>query len=148
MIDGYGDTVGIPSNLRYFQTDFVEKEGSTSQFKIDLTRRCAEMLCVKENVFEAVKLKRQAKNYKFFKNGNKYLCVFFDFFTDPEFGDFIAELHKLPQEAEKAVYIFVLDGSASILADEFASVVNCEVKEIPQKILDIYKQLARKVVKK
>lgn len=148
VIDGYSDTAGIPANLRYFQTDFVERKGSTSQLKIDLTRQCAEMICVKENVFEAVKLKRQAKNYKFFKNGNKYLGVFFDFFTDPEFTDFVAELNKLPQESEKAVYIFVLDGSASILTDEFESVANCEVKEIPQKILDIYKQLAREVARK
>lgn len=148
VIDGYGDTAGIPANLRYFQTDFVEKKGSASQQKIDLTRQCAEMLSVKENVFEVVKIKKSANNYKFFKNGDKYLGIFFDFFTDPEFADFIAELHKLPPEAEKAVYIFVLDGSASILADEFAGVANCEVKEIPQKILDIYKQLVRKVAKK
>jgi len=148
VIDGYGDNAPIPANLRYFQTDFVEKKGSASQLKIDLTRQCAEMLCVKENVFEVVKLKKQAKNYNFFKNGNKYLCVFFDFFTDPEFTDFIAELNKLPQEAEKAVYVFVLDGSAGILADEFAGVAKCEVKEIPQKILDIYKQLAREVARK
>lgn len=148
VIDGYSDTAGIPANLRYFKTDFVENKGSVSQLKIDLTRQCAEMLCVKENVFEAVKLKKQAKNYKFFKNGNKYLGIFFDFFTDPEFKDFIAELNKLPQESEKAVYIFVLDGSASIFADEFASVANCEIKEIPQKILDIYKRLAREVARK
>ena len=148
VIDGYGDTAGIPTNLRYFKTDFVEKKGSVSQLKIDLTRQCAEMLCVKENVFEAVRLKKTAKNYRFFKNGNKYLGVFFDFFTDPEFTEFIAELNRLPQEAEKVVYIFVLDGSAGIFADEFAGVANCEVKEIPQKILDIYKQLAREVARK
>jgi adenine-specific DNA-methyltransferase len=148
VIDGYGDNAPIPANLRYFQTDFVEKKGSASQLKIDLTRKCAEMLCVKENVFEAVKLKKAAKNYKFFKNGNKYLAVFFDFFTDPEFADFIKELNALPKEAEKAVYIFVLDGSAGIFADEFTGVANCDVKEIPQKILDIYKQLAREVARK
>lgn len=148
VIAGYGDNAPTPANLRYFQTDFVEKKGSVSQLKIDLTRQCAEMLCVKENVFEAVKIKKAAKNYKFFKNGDKYLGVFFDFFTDPEFTDFIAELNTLPKEAEKAVYIFVLDGSASIFADEFAGVANCEIKEIPQKILDIYKQLAREVARK
>jgi adenine-specific DNA-methyltransferase len=148
VIDGYGDNAPTPANLRYFQTDFVEKKGSASQLKIDLTRKCAKMLCVKENVFEAVKLKKSVKNYKFFKNGDKYLGVFFDFFTDPEFTDFIAELNKLPQKSEKAVYIFVLDGSAGIFADEFASVANCEVKEIPQKILDIYNQLAREVARK
>ncbi len=148
VIDGYGATAGIPATLRYFKTDFVEKKGNTSQLKIDLTRQCAEMLCVKENVFDVVKLKKQAKNYKLFKNGNKYLGVFFDFFTDAEFARFIKELNALPKEAEKAVYVFVLDGSASILADEFAGVANCEVKEIPQKILDIYKQLAREVARK
>lgn len=148
VINGYGDNAPCPANLRYFQTDFVEKKGSASQLKIDLTRQCAEMLCVKENVFEVVKLKRQVKNYKFFKNGNKYLGVFFDFFTDAEFEGFIKELNALPKEAEKAVYVFVLDGSAGILVDEFARVSNCEVKEIPQKILDIYKQLAREVARK
>jgi len=148
VIEGYGENEEKPANLRYFQTDFVEKKGSVSQLKIDLTRHCAEMLCVKENVFESVKLKKQAKNYKLFKNGDKYLGVFFDFFTDAEFAGFIKELDALPKEAEKAVYVFVLDGSASILADEFAGVANCEVKEIPQKILDIYKQLAREVARK
>jgi adenine-specific DNA-methyltransferase len=148
VIDGYSDNAPIPANLRYFQTDFVEKKGSASQLKIDLTRQCAEMLCVKENVFEAVKLKKSAKNYRLFKNGDKYLGVFFDFFTDAEFAGFIKELNALPKEAEKAVYVFVLDGSAGILADEFAGVANCEVKEIPQKILDMYKQLAREVARK
>lgn len=148
VIDGYGNNAPISANLRYFQTDFVERKGSTSQLKIDLTYKCTEMLCVKENVFEAVKLKKSAKNYKFFKNGDKYLGVFFDFFTNPEFTDFITELNRLPQEAEKVVYIFVLDGSSRIFADEFADVANCEVKEIPQKILDIYKQLAREDARK
>lgn len=148
VIDGYGDNAPTPANLRYFKTDFVEKRESASQLKIDLTRQCAEMLCVKENVYETVKLKRQVKNYKFFKNNNKYLGVFFDFFTDAEFAGFIKELNALPKEAEKAVYVFVLDGSAGILADEFSGVANCEVKEIPQKILDIYKQLAREVARK
>jgi adenine-specific DNA-methyltransferase len=148
VIDGYADNAPIPANLRYFKTDFVEKKGGTSQLKIDLTRQCADMLCVKENVFEVVKTKKSAKNYKFFKNGKKYLGVFFDFFTDPEFTDFIKELNALPRETEKAVYVFVLDGSAGIFSDEFAGVANCEVKEIPQKILDIYKQLAREVARK
>jgi adenine-specific DNA-methyltransferase len=155
VIDGYGDNAPIPANLRYFKTDFVEKKGSTSQLKIDFARRCAEMLCVKENVFEEVKFKKQIKNYRFFKQGDpkkngavKYLAVFFDFFTDTEFSDFIKELQALPQEAEKIVYVFVLDGPVSIFADEFVSVMNCEIKEIPQKILDIYKQLAREVARK
>ena len=44
-IDNYG------GNLQYFKTDFVKKTKNRDQVKINLTKKCTEMLCVKENIF-------------------------------------------------------------------------------------------------
>jgi adenine-specific DNA-methyltransferase len=64
VIEGYGDpatsagkgkwTDGIPANLRYFKTDFVEKEQTDSDTKEKLVLRCAEMLKIREGCYETV----------------------------------------------------------------------------------------------
>ncbi|MCL5666996.1 MAG: hypothetical protein M1383_04475, partial [Patescibacteria group bacterium] len=103
----------------------------------DLTQKCTEMLCVKENIFN---LKAETEDYKIFASNkkDKFLCVYYNF-LDSSFGDFLKEIKKL--EGKKIIYMFSVDGKVD--KSLFASVNNFILEEIPQKILDIYKQLVK-----
>ena len=58
------DTTGIPANLKYFKTDFVDAE-PTDKNKKKLTEQATEMLCIREGTFESV---LDRKYFKIFKN--------------------------------------------------------------------------------
>jgi adenine-specific DNA-methyltransferase len=46
---------GILGSLKYFKTKFVKKSANIDDFKIRITSECAEMLCLRENVFDLIK---------------------------------------------------------------------------------------------
>ncbi len=102
-IDGVKD--GLGGNLQYFKTGFVKKTKNRDQVKIDLTRKCTEMLCVKENIFN---LKVEEKDYKIFSSNKKglFLCVYCNFMVDT-FKDFLSEIKKL--KGKKIIYMFSID---------------------------------------
>jgi adenine-specific DNA-methyltransferase len=144
VINGYGQQEGIPANLRYFKAEFVENKGNRSQLKKDFTVKSEDMLRIKENCFDLVK---KGKQYKIFCDAKKqtYLGIFFDFFTDKEFEFFVDELKKLDKKTKKKIYIFSLDNFAD--NSLFTGVKNFSLEPIPEKILNIYKQLSREIRK-
>jgi adenine-specific DNA-methyltransferase len=144
VIEGYGGKEGIAANLCYFKAEFVESKGNRSQLKKDFTAKSEDMLRIKENCFDiAIK----GKQYKIFHDAKKqtYLGIFFDFFTNREFESFVEELKKLDKKAKKKIYIFSIDN----FADDslFAGIKNFSMEPIPEKILNIYKQLSREIKK-
>ena len=128
----YKDITDIPSNLKYFKTDFIQGE-PTDKNKKKLVDNSTEMLCLKEDCFEEV---AQGKSYKMFKNGKeKYLGIIFD---DAGIGAFIKEVKKLNKCI--VVYVFSLDESAR--EEEFEGVNELvELKPIPEGVLNIYKRI-------
>jgi len=124
-------------NLQYFKTSLLKKSHNRHQTKLNLTNRCAEMLCVKENIFN---LEKKADDYKIYSSHNKtrYLCIYFNTIDD-SFNNFLEELKSI--EAEKKVYIF--SDNLNIDKEPFKEIKNCKTEAIPQKILDIYKQLIK-----
>lgn len=105
--------------------------------RLDLTEKCTEMLCVKENIFN---LEMEEEDYKIFasNNGDGFLCVFYNLF-DESFKEFLKEIKKL--KGEKKIYMFSIDGTTD--RKLFAGIEDCVVEEIPQKIIDIYKQIVK-----
>ena len=69
---------------------------------------------------------------------DKFLCIYYNFIED-SFNDFLKEIRKI--EGKKQVYIFSLDNKV----DEglFFGIKDLTIEAIPQKILDVYKQLVR-----
>ena len=67
---------GISANLKYYRTSFVAKNRNQDQLKIDTTKRCTEMLCLKEGIYN---LYKESIDYKIFKQGARYLAVYYDF---------------------------------------------------------------------
>jgi len=130
-IDNYG------GNLQYFKTDFVKKTKNRDQVKINLTKKCTEMLCVKENIFNITK---EEKDYKIFSSNknDKFLCIYYNFIEDSIY-DFIKDIKTL--DGKKIVYIFSIDNEANKTL--FSGINNLKVEAIPQNILNIYKQLVK-----
>lgn len=136
--NGDGEKVeGLGGNLQYFRTALVKDTKNKDQVRLDLTEKCTEMLCVKENIFN---LETEKEDYKIFASNkdDKFLCVFYNLF-DESFKEFLKEIKKL--KGEKKIYMFSIDGTTD--RKLFAGVKDCVIEEIPQKIIDIYKQMVK-----
>ena len=85
-----GKKEGLGGNLQYFKTSLIKKTKNQDQVKVNLTQRCTEMLCVKENIFN---LEKDRQDYKiFFSNKkDKFLCVYYNF-LDGSFNKFFKEI--------------------------------------------------------
>jgi adenine-specific DNA-methyltransferase len=135
---GNGEKVaGLGGNLQYFKAELIKKTNNKDQLRFDLTQKCTEMLCVKENIFN---LEIEKEDYKIFSSnkGGKFLCVYYNLY-DESFKEFLKEIKKL--KGEKKIYVFSIDGKVD--RDLFKGIKDFEVEEIPQKIIDIYKQLVK-----
>lgn len=136
--NGDGEKVaGLGGNLQYFKTDLVKQTHNKDQMRLHLTHKCTEMLCVKENVFNLTTEKDDCKIFTS-NTGDRFLCVYYSMF-DESFADFVKEVKKL--RGDKRVYVFSADGRVN--RQPFARIKDCAVEEIPQKILEVYRQLVK-----
>jgi adenine-specific DNA-methyltransferase len=128
---------GLGGNLQYLKTALIKKTKNRDQVKINLTKRCTELLCVKENIFN---LEIENKDYKIFSSNNngKHLCIYYNFIEDT-FDDFLSELKKLT--TKKIIYMFSLENELD--KSIFSEIPNKKIEAIPQEILAIYKQLVK-----
>jgi adenine-specific DNA-methyltransferase len=139
VIKGYKDLKGkkvdgINANLKYYKTSFVAKNRNQDQLKIDTTKRCTEMLCLKEGIYN---LYKESIDYKIFKQGTSYLAVYYDFANESldELKDIMNSL-----KGDKVLYCFTLDNQG-IDKNNFRGWKNIRLEAIPQKILDVYKRI-------
>ena len=122
---------GLKTNLKYFQTDFVDDSSSDTN-KRKIVKKSIEMICIKENAFQEVK---EGKDWKIFKNKKKYLGIVFD---EDATKDFIEEVKKI--EGKFNVYIFSLD--ESIPEKDFKEVKDkVKLCPIPESILHVYRRI-------
>jgi len=128
----YPDITSIPSNLKYFKTDFVDAN-PTDKNKKKLVDKSTEMLCLKEDCFGEVK---KGKEFKIFKNNQeKYLGIIYD---DEGIEPLKKEVIKLKRKFN--VYVFSLDESAR--EEEFEDMSDLvELKPIPEVILNVYRRI-------
>lgn len=136
--NGNGEKVeGLGGNLQYFKTAMVKKSNNKDQVRLNLTRECTEMLCVKENIFNLEIEKEDFKIY-FSNKNDKFLCIYYNI-LDNSLGEFIKEIKKL--KGDKIIYMF----SADDIVDKklFKGIKDLTIKAIPQRILDVYKQLVK-----
>jgi adenine-specific DNA-methyltransferase len=128
----YPNITGIPANLSYFRTGFVDAT-PTDKNKKKLVDKSTEMLCLKEYCFNEVK---KGREFKIFEDGNKrYLGIIYD---DEGIEPFKKELKIINKK--HIVYVFSLDESAR--EEEFEDVSDLvELKPIPAVILNVYKRI-------
>jgi len=125
---------GLGNNLKYFKTSFVANNRNKDQLKIDITKRCTEMLCLKEGIFNLIK---EEADYKIFQQGNRYLAVYYDF-ANASLDELKEEMNSL--KGEKVLYCFTVDNHGLDKAN-FRGWKNIRLEPIPQKILDVYKRI-------
>jgi adenine-specific DNA-methyltransferase len=125
---------GLGNNLKYFKTSFVANNRNKDQLKIDITKRCTEMLCLKEGIFNLIK---EEADYKIFQQGNRYLAVYYDF-ANASLDELKEEMNAL--NGEKVLYCFTVDNHGLDKAN-FRGWKNIRLEPIPQKILDVYKRI-------
>lgn len=132
-----GKKAGIGGNLQYFKTSLLQQTKNRDQTKINLTQKCAEMLCLKENIFN---VEIEEEDYKIFSSNDnkKFLCVYFNF-IDESFNNFLEKIKTL--NGEKIIYMFSLEDK--IDSSMFKEIDNCTLEAIPKKILEVYKKLVK-----
>jgi len=123
---------GLGGNLKYFRTDFVDAN-PTDRNKKKLVDKSTEMLCLKEDCFNKIKIGHE---FKIFRNPqDKYLGIIYD---DEGIDEFKKEAKRLKKKF--IVYVFSLDESAR--EEEFEDIHDLiELKPIPAVILNVYKRI-------
>lgn len=138
-IKGYktknGDKIdGLGGNLKYLKTAFVKNSISRDDLKIRITRECAELLCLREGIFNEV---NATADYQIFEQNGRVMGLYYSLEFDG--------LNKLKKEFDKRkglkyLYCFTLDplGLSEI---DFIEWKDVKIEPIPQKILEIYQQI-------
>jgi adenine-specific DNA-methyltransferase len=127
-IDGYG------ASLKYFKTTFIKKTLTRDDLKFRLMKECTEMLCLREGIFDEIK---KTDDYRIFKQDNKILAVYYSL-DRKALKDLKKELSKI--EGDKILYCFTLD-PLGLDKSDFIGWGDVSLEPIPQKILDVYKQI-------
>lgn len=134
VIQGYADEKGIPANVRYFKTDFVDKTWSDDENKVAITERCTEMLCIRQGIY---KLIADKKAYKIFQQDNRVMAVYYSH-SQKDLPKLKKDLDKFA--GDKILYCFTLD-PLGFSDDDFSGWKGVKIEPIPQKILDVYKSI-------
>lgn len=134
VIKGYQSNEGTGGSLKYFKTKFVKNTANPDDAKRKITEECTEMLCLRENIFDEVVSKH---DYRIFQHGNRTLAAYYAL-ERAGLKDLKKDLDKF--DGEKVLYCFTLD-PLGLDRKDFKGWSDVILEPIPQKILDVYKQI-------
>jgi len=144
VVSGYGEDTkkvdGIPANLRYFRTSFVEKDKCTDTTRAKLVARCADMIRIREDTFDII---ADANEYKLYSSSKVFTAIVFDPFKIAKIWQEIESKNtgKLPVK----LYISSYSRDTSAFTDEIPETnLIYESVSIPESILQVYKRLFKK----
>ena len=135
--DGSKYSDGLPANLYYFKTGFIEDQANTEQARYNLVEKVDSLLCIAEDVMEEV----ERNNYSsHFVNGDKHLFIFNDYYNETKFNEFKERV--LSANGHKIVYVYASDNNIDETLIEGNDI---ELKPIPSKIYEIYKEIVEDI---
>ena len=137
--DGSKYSDGLPANLRYFKTDFVEKGKTTDDTREALITECCDMIRIRENAFEHV---ANSSEYRFYKNDKVFVPIIFDQFAIAETWEKVEELNteKLPVHC----YNFSYNRHANEEEIPEDTELEWTACSIPETVLEVYRKIFRK----
>ena len=137
--DGSKYSDGIPANLRYFKTDFVEKGKTTDDTREALITECCDMIRIRENAFEHV---ASTPEYRFYKSNKVFVPIIFDQFAIAETWEKVEELNKdkLPVHC----YNFSYNRHANEEEIPEDTELEWTACSIPETVLEVYRKIFRK----
>lgn len=136
VIDGYNDTAGIPANLRYYKTDFVDTNGLSSltdKDKLDITKEMGAMIALRENSFDQLE---QTAHWQTYENSKQLTAIYFR-----EDKTMIDEYIDKLNAQDKPVKLYVF-GWGKNAGSEYAS-KKISVEDIPEPLIEVYKEIAK-----
>ncbi len=135
--DGTKYSDGIPANLYYFKTDFIEDQANSEQARYNLVEKVDSLLCIAEDIMEEV----ERNNYSsHFIKGNKHLFIYNDYYNEVKFNEF--KQRVLAAQGEKIVYVYASDNNIDETLIEGNDI---DLKPIPSKIYEIYKEIVEEI---
>ena len=141
VINGYknlkGDEVnGLGGNLKYYKTDLVdvEKVNNVSDAnKIKLTYQTGEMIALRENTLEE---KEKNNWWQIFTDGKKYTAIYFKE-DKSKLKNLIEKLEKINHK----IVLYIFSWSKNEYKNEFIEYKNIRVEDIPEPIIEVYKEI-------
>lgn len=130
---------GIPANLYYFKTDFVEKGKTTDDTREALITECCDMVRIRENAFEHV---ASTPEYRFYKSDKVFVPIIFDQFAIAETWERVEELNteRLPVHC----YNFSYNRHANEEEIPEDTKLEWTACSIPETVLEVYKKIFRR----
>lgn len=138
VMKGYDKVKGLGGKLRYYKTDFVETENldnATDQDKIELTYRAGEMIAIREETFEEIE---KDGWWQIFSNEKEITAIYFK--------EDKSKLQKLVDKLDKMgkkTNLYIFSWGKNEYANEFPEYKNIKVKDIPEPLIDVYKEVAK-----
>lgn len=142
VIKGYknkkGEKVeGLGGNLSYYKTDLVDIEKLqriSDESKIKITYQAGEMIAIRENT-----LNESDKNdwWQIFENEDKKTAIYFK-----EDKVKLPELVKLLEKENKPTVLYIFGWGKNEYKNEY-STKNIKVEDIPEPIIEVYKEINR-----
>lgn len=135
--DGSKYSDGIPANLRYFKTAFVDKSGTLDKLRRELSPACEDMIRIREGAYEKV---IDEDMFKVLKNKRGLTAVIYNRF---DLNDYIAKIEKLETEAPVHLYVFSYDKDGRNDQIPKTTKHRYESQPIPEGVLEVYKRIFR-----
>lgn len=139
VIDGYGSggkkVDGIPANVRYFKTGFIEKDETLDKLRRELAPACEDMIRIREGAYEEVLDDDMLKVYR---NKRGMTAIIYDRF---ELEKYIKQIEEL--ETDSPVHLYVFSYGKDDRSDEMPDGLkhSYENQPIPEGVLEIYKRI-------
>jgi adenine-specific DNA-methyltransferase len=129
-----GKKEGVGGNIKYFKTDFIDV-GSvynvSDKDKIKLTHEAGEMIAIREDIFDETE---RNEWWQIFKGKNKNVAIYFR-----EDQSKLKELFEKLNTGKSIIYVFSW-GKNELKISEYGY-DNIIIKDIPQPIIDVYKEI-------
>lgn len=142
VIKGYknkkGEKVeGLGSNLSYYKTDLVDIEKLqrvSDESKIKITYQAGEMIAIRENTLDETD-----KNdwWQIFENEERKTAIYFK-----EDKSKLSELVTLLEKENKPTTLYIFGWGKNEYKNEY-STKNIKVEDIPEPIIEVYKEINR-----
>ena len=139
VINGYSDgktqIAGIPTNVRYFKTEFIDRNDTMDRLRRELSPACEDMIRIREGAYEKI---INEDMLKVFKSSRGLTAIIYDRF---ELAEHIQKIEALNTDAP--VHLYVFSYSKSDRKDEMPDNLKhkYEAQPIPEGVLEIYKKI-------
>ncbi len=137
VIKGYGNVAGLGGSLRYYKTKLVDVEKLQKvpdEKRLSLTYQAGEMIALRENTFNEIE---KSDWWQIFSSKTKTVAIYFQE-DKQKLRELVAKLSDQEQ-----VVLYVFSWSKNEYTNEFAEYTNIRVEDIPEPIIEVYKEINR-----